>query len=122
MLRDILTGVKRFILWDYPRACWQYDLMVGVILAFLFLTPRAWFRDQPRIPGANQVTALQSAHGTGVFWIDAELLTGVPEQQRMEKAARVLAVRSGRTQHLTNLEPVLDSDKEIKGYIAFARP
>ena len=43
-------GLKRFILWDYPRASWQYDVMVGVILAFIFLTPRSWFRDQPRTP------------------------------------------------------------------------
>ena len=38
--------LKRFILWDYPRASWQYDVMVGIILAFIFLTPREWFRDQ----------------------------------------------------------------------------
>ena len=50
MIGRVLTGIKRFILWDYPRASRAYDLMVGIILAFIFLTPREWFRDQPRIP------------------------------------------------------------------------
>ena len=30
---------RRFIFWDYPRGGWQYDLVVGIILAFLLLTP-----------------------------------------------------------------------------------
>jgi hypothetical protein len=29
--------------------------MVGVILAFIFLTPRHFFRDQPRPTGSNPV-------------------------------------------------------------------
>ena len=32
--------LKRFILWDFPRATWQYDVMVGIILAFIFLIDR----------------------------------------------------------------------------------
>ena len=27
--------LKRFILWDVPRASWQYDVIVAVILAIL---------------------------------------------------------------------------------------
>jgi hypothetical protein len=54
MQGGFLTGLKRFILWDYPRAGWQYDLMVGLILAFIFLTPRDWFRDQTRGHASRQ--------------------------------------------------------------------
>ena len=36
----MLTGLKRFILWDYARGSLQYDLMVVLILAFIFVTPR----------------------------------------------------------------------------------
>ena len=40
--------LKRFILWDYPRASWQYDVMVGVILAFLSgLIAFAWLPSYP---------------------------------------------------------------------------
>ena len=57
--------MKRFLLWDYPRACWQYDVMVALILAFVFLTPRELFRDQPR---ANNIVMLPAEHGSSQFW------------------------------------------------------
>ena len=85
--------LKRFILWDYARASWQYDVMVGVILVFIFLTPRSWFRDQPRMPQASQVTLLAGGHGNDVLWIDPELLAGVPEDQRVAKLAELLRSR-----------------------------
>ena len=69
--------LKRFILWDYARASWQYDLMVGIILAFVFLTPRGWFRDQPRTPIASSIAPIPAEKGGSVFFVNAELLAGV---------------------------------------------
>ncbi|MGH9487272.1 MAG: hypothetical protein ACRD04_06735 [Terriglobales bacterium] len=40
--------IASFIWWNYPRGSLEYDIMVGVILAFIFLMPRFWFHDQPR--------------------------------------------------------------------------
>ena len=43
-----ISGIKRFLFWDYPRAGWQYDVMVGLILAFIFITPHIWsYGDKP---------------------------------------------------------------------------
>src|SRR6266511_2422084 len=104
--------LKRFVLWDFPRASWQYDVMVGIILAFIFLTPRAWFRDQPRIPHAVNIG---SEKGSEVLWIEPELLSKVPEDQRVAKLNQLLRVRSGRQQVITRVEPIYDSEQEIKG-------
>jgi hypothetical protein len=116
------SGVKRFILWDYPRAVWQYDVMVGLILAFLFLTPRDWFRDQPRIPNASSVTMLPAEHGTTVYWVDTETLAGVENAKRPAKVQTMLEQRTGRKQALIRLEPIRDSEDEVKGYMAFTQP
>jgi hypothetical protein len=118
----VTGGLKRFILWDYPRASWQYDVMVGVILAFIFLTPRSWFRDQPRTPKASLVALLGGGHGNNVFWIEPELLAGVPEDQRLAKLSGILKSRTGKTHVVSRLEPVVDSEGEVKGYMAFAKP
>lgn len=115
-------GVRRFILWDYERATWQYDLMVGLILAFIFLTPREWFRDQPRIPKASQI-AMLPAHGTNVFWLDSELLAGVPDAERDGRATHMLRVQTGtKSLEVIRLEPIRDSEEEIKGFLAFTKP
>lgn len=122
MVGRLLTAIKRFILWDYPRASWQYDVMVAVILAFVFLTPREWFRDQRRIPRTSQIAMLPATRGTTVFWIELELLAGVPESQRPAKAAELLNQLAGEKQKLVRLEPVHDSEQEIQGYLVFTHP
>lgn len=122
MIGRFLTGVKRFILWDYSRASWQYDVMVGLILAFLFLTPREWFRDQPRVPSTSRIARLQAAHGTDVFWIESAMLAGIPEQDLSRRAAELLSKAEGRRIPSVKLEPVRTSEQELTGYLAFAQP
>lgn len=115
--------LKRFILWDFPRASWQYDVMVGIILAFVFLTPRDWFRDQPRIPQASSIAMLPSEHGASVFWIDRQLLRHATEEQRADRVTEILRTRTGNKKLVvTQVQPVRDSDNEIQGYMVFARP
>src|SRR5256712_13624190 len=98
MPNEFTAGLKRFILWDYARASWQYDVMVAIILAFVFLTPREWFRDQPRIPRASNIAMLPGEHGSDMYLIDPELLSGVPENQRRSKLAEILKARTGQRQ------------------------
>lgn len=113
------SGMKRFLLWDYPRAGWQYDIMVGLILAFIFLTPREVFRDQPR---ATSIAQLPAQHGENVFLIDPALFAGVDEKDRAAKVESMVRSRFRRRETVVRIEPVPDSDHEIKGYLAFTRP
>jgi len=36
--------MKKLILWNYSRGTWQYDIFCLMIVAFIFLTPKTWFR------------------------------------------------------------------------------
>ena len=108
--------LKRFVLWDFPRGSKQYDVMVGIILAFIFLTPRIWFRDKPRMPNASKISAY-------VYAVDPELLTGVAEAQRTAKAGQLVRNLPGsRNVEILRVEPIYDSEGEIKGFMAFAKP
>jgi len=109
--------MKRFILWDYKRATWQYDVMVALILAFIFLTPRDWFRDQPR---GSSIVMLPAEHGTNVYWVEPDLMGGLSDEQRLAKAREMF--RSQKRQELVRLEPIFDSEQEIRGYMAYTRP
>jgi hypothetical protein len=113
------SGLKRFILWDYPRACWQYDVMVGLILAFIFLTPKVWFRDQPR---PSSIVILQAHDGTDVVWLAPELLAQVPDAGKKDAAAELVRKRFGKQLRFARLDPIFDAESEIKGYMATVRP
>ena len=115
--------LKRFIFWDYPRASWQYDVMVGIIVLFIFLTPRGWFRDQPRTPLVSSIAVLPSEHGNNVYWVEPELLADVAKDQQTQKLSALLKSFTRLKQiTVTRVEPIADSDGETKGYMVFAKP
>src|SRR4051812_32429287 len=113
---------KQFILWDYKRGSWQYDLMVGIILVFIFLTPRDWFRDQPRIPQASRIAMLPCDNGSLCpFYVESGLLAEIPENQRVAKLTQMLQKSTGnRRLTVVRIEPILNSEEELQGYIAVA--
>ena len=114
--------IKRFILWDFPRGGWQYDVMVGIILAFIFLTPREWFRDQPRIPNAISVDVRTGPANAHVLWVEPEMLAGIPEDQQVSRLTQLLRSRTHDNQlAIVKVETIYDSEREIKGYLAVAR-
>jgi hypothetical protein len=44
--------LKSYFYWTYPRGCFHYDIMVTLILAFIFITPHFWnFGDRPSPSG-----------------------------------------------------------------------
>lgn len=111
-------SIGRFILWDYPRASWQYDVMVALILAFLFLTPRGWFRDQPR---PASIVVLEGHEGADMLWLAPELLEGVPEGERPKRAAALIEAKLGRKVDIIRLDSILDAEKAPTGYLALIR-
>jgi len=43
-----MNVLKRYIFWTYPRGSFHYDVMVTLILAFLFVSPHFIdFKDKP---------------------------------------------------------------------------
>ena len=114
-----LSGIKRFLLWDYARASWQYDLMVAIILAFIFLTPRSAFQDWPR---ASDIVRLPAEAGANVFWVEPELLVAIPEPDRGSRVQQLLRSRYGKRESVIRVEPIFGHERELKGYMAFTKP
>ena len=121
----MLGVVKKVLLWDYQRGSWQYDVIVIAIVAFVFLMPRSIFRDQPRVPYSSQIAVLPASDGRNVFWINPELVASFPpnlsETDRLRHVSDELRRRTGKKQDVTYLEPIFDSEQEIRGYMAVAR-
>jgi hypothetical protein len=44
-----MNALKRITLWDYARGTWQYDVFCLLIIAFIFLSPKAWFDNREKL-------------------------------------------------------------------------
>ena len=111
---------RRLIFWDFSRGSWQYDVVVGLILLFIFATPRSWFHDQPK---PSSLVFLSSAHGAEQIFIAADLLPSVATAELSPRAEKLIYARTGKRRHITRVEPIRDSeDHEIKGFVAYTNP
>lgn len=111
--------MRRWIFWEYSRGSWQYDVIVAVLLAFIFLTPREIFRDQPRASGVAMVPA---SGGGRVFYIDHDSLGEVAEDKRKAEAVRLIQAKY-KENHLEieRVETLYGAENEVKGFLAYAK-
>jgi hypothetical protein len=114
-----MSALGRFIFWDYPRGGWQYDLMVAIILAFIFLTPREVFRDQPK---PASIYMLPSEESGGAYFVETRLLDGVAPADLAARATALVNARFKTHQTVIRVEPIRDSEDDIIGYTAYTRP
>ena len=113
--------IRKIVFWDFPRTSWPYDVVVTLILIFIFVTPRSWFRDRPH---ADRVVLLSSTDAGSVrVYIEPGLLRNVPEKLRQQRAAELIRQRTGKMPHLVHVEPIRDqAEPEVKGFIAYTTP
>ncbi|MFL6449332.1 MAG: hypothetical protein ACJ746_16870 [Bryobacteraceae bacterium] len=111
---------RRLIFWDFPRASWPYDVVVALILLFIFATPREFFRDQPKSSG---IVLMSPSHGSSRFFVETELLSALSEEGRVARVATLIRERFGRKAKVQRVEPIWDeTEKEVKGFIAYSAP
>ena len=110
-----MRGLMRFIFWDFPRASWQYDVMVALILIFIFATPADFFKD--RLNPQN-VTALPG----GQFLIAPELLKSVPEEDRVARATLLVNGKFNTHKTILKVETLHGGDEDIQGFLAVSKP
>ena len=110
--------MRRLLFWEFPRASWQYDIVVGLILAFIFLTPRDLFKDQPR---AAKVVQIPTDSGADVYWIEPQLIPPAGAAQ-MARAAELIKARTGKSLQVYRIEPITNSEEDVMGYMAYTRP
>jgi hypothetical protein len=116
--------LSRTFFWSYERGTWQYDVAVILILVYVLLTPRGWFRDQPQVgspANTSQVELLSKDGQTEVYRVDAHVLAP-PERtpalqndlhNAMQKARPDL--HDGRFS-IGKIEPVRDEKGNVTAY------
>lgn len=62
-MKKLLSTIRNICIWTYERGTWQYDLLVILIIATVFLVPSRFFgdRDRPlRSPGVERRWSIES--------------------------------------------------------------
>jgi hypothetical protein len=63
--------IKGYLFWTHERGSFHYDVMVTLILAFIFLTPRIWnYGDHPQLPKESRDAILVQAGPDGALVFD----------------------------------------------------
>ena len=117
-VRSIWRTIRGFILWSPERGTVQYDVMVTLILLFVFLSPRVIdFNDRPveRNPHSTGVVVFPDGSGGLVYQVDAKAIQGDNEAAVRTQLLRVIEPVSGGV-IITRYEPVPDSRGHITAY------
>jgi hypothetical protein len=115
--------LSRTIFWSYERGTWQYDVAVALILIFVLLTPRSWFRDQPASgapAGPGQVLLVAKDGNRQIYRVDTRVLappTKLALQNDLHAALKeALPELQNGNFSISKIEPVRDDQGTIIAY------
>src|SRR5215467_7454837 len=113
--------IKGYIFWTYERGSFHYDVMVTLILAFIFLAPRFInFKDQPaeHLPHPTGISFVEEGNQL-IYHVDASVVDAQDEAMVRRNLLHVIEPISGRVT-LLSTEPLRDSAGRIVAYRAVA--
>lgn len=123
MLRRLGLAIYRGFFWTYERGTWQYDVMVILILAFIFLTPRGWFNDRPKTEtfSSSGVVLLLRDNTQKIYQLRAALIDTKTDASLEQGVRRVLRRFTGKPVEITRIEPATDSRGQVVSYDVWVR-
>jgi len=110
--------IKDFIFWSYERGTVQYDIMVTLILIFVFFSPLVIsFNDRPveRSPHATGVLVYPDGKGEFIYQVDAKAVAGNDDLAIRTALLQVIEPISGSVQ-ISHYETITDGKSGIVAY------
>ena len=122
-MKAIWRTIRGYILWSYERGTLHYDIMVTLILIFVFFSPY-WinFKDKPieRNPHPSGVVVIPDATGGFIYQIEGTAVTGKEESAIRAELLRIIEPISGEVS-ITRYETLRDRSGRILGYKVWAK-
>ena len=118
-MNAIWRTIRGYILWSYERGTIHYDVMVTLILLFVFLTPY-WinYKDKPieRNPHPLGVMVLPDTRGGFLYQIEGAAVTAKDDAGIREQMLTVIEPIAGGAVSITKYETVRDRSGRILNY------
>jgi len=122
-MNAIWRTIRGYILWQYERGTLHYDIMVTLILIFIFLSPRVIdFNDKPiaRNPHPTDVVVSTDAEGQLLYQVAASAITPGDDHSVRQQLLRIIEPISGAVS-IVSYEPVSDSKGHVQSYKVLAK-
>jgi hypothetical protein len=119
----IWRTIRGYILWSYERGTIQYDVMVTLILLFVFLSPyKINFNDKPieRNPHPIGVTVVSDGGNGFIYQIEASAVQGKDDAEIRRELLRIIEPITGEMT-ITRYEPVRDAKGNLMTYKVWAQ-
>jgi hypothetical protein len=115
-MRRVWQTISNFIWWSYERGSIQYDIMVTLILLFIFLAPIN-FKDKPieRTPHPTRVVLIPEDDSGYIYQVDAAGITGNDAGSVQVYLQRVIEPIAGEVE-IARYEPVYDKKGHVVAY------
>jgi hypothetical protein len=117
-MRRIWQTLSSFIWWSHDRGSIQYDVMVTVIVLFIFLAPlKINFKDKPieRTPHPIRVVLIPDGDSGYIYQVDAVGVEGKNQAAIRSYLQRVVEPIAGEVE-IERFEPVYDRRGHVVAY------
>jgi hypothetical protein len=117
-MNRIWTALKSFFWWNYERGSIPYDIMVTLILLFVFLAPlKINFKDKPveRAPHPTRVVLIPDGGSGYIYQVDATAVKGSDDAAIRTGLQRVIEPIAGEVE-IAKYEPVRDPSGRVVAY------
>ena len=122
-MNAIWRTIRSYILWQHERGTLHYDIMVTLILIFIFFSPRVInFNDRPiaRNPHPTEVVVTSDTEGRLIYQVSASAVTAGDDQAVREQLLHIIEPISGAVS-IVSYEAVLDRKGKLQGYRVVGR-
>lgn len=120
----MLRLLRSYVWWTYERGSVHYDVMVTLILAFIFLSPRVIdFKDKPaaRLLPASGVLVKSDGRSSLIYQIDAATLPTESDDEALRKELKAAIAPISGGVNIDHYQPVLDANGNLQAYRVWVR-
>lgn len=117
------STIKSYLFWTYERGSFHYDVMVTVILLFIFVAPRfVDFKDQPagQHSHPNEIVVTADPNQGYIYQADAAAVDAQDAAMVKANFVRLLQPMLGQVT-ISRIEPVRDAVGHIVAYRAWIK-
>jgi hypothetical protein len=114
----IWRTIRGYILWSYERGSLHYDIMVTLILLFVFVSPRFInYRDKPveHNPHLTGVIVIPAEKGGFIYQIEASAVNAAPGGDIRRQLEQIIEPISGAVS-ITKFDAIKDASGQTTGY------